>query len=88
MDCARLIDAVLPDWFVSFPLFVYAVYRNNSASESKKGLYIGIFWGIFNLGGVVGASVSLGQNFNSTVSSGRILLFKLPLIRTRLGRNG
>lgn len=36
-------------------------------TESQKGLFIGIFWGIFNLGAVVGASVSLGQNFHSTV---------------------
>jgi len=37
------------------------------ATESQKGKFIGIFWGIFNLGAVVGASVSLGQNFHSTV---------------------
>lgn len=37
-------------------------------TESQKGMFIGIFWAIFNLGGVVGASVSLGQNFHSTVS--------------------
>jgi MFS family permease len=37
-------------------------------TESQKGIFIGIFWGIFNLGAVVGASVSLGQNFHSTVS--------------------
>ena len=36
-------------------------------TESQKGRFIGIFWSIFNLGGVVGASVSLGQNFHSTV---------------------
>ena len=36
-------------------------------TESEKGKYIGVFWAIFNLGGVVGASVSLGQNFHSTV---------------------
>ncbi|KAF8584969.1 hypothetical protein K439DRAFT_1095597 [Ramaria rubella] len=37
--------------------------------ESQKGLYIGIFWSIFNLGGVVGAAVSLGQNFDSKTNS-------------------
>lgn len=37
------------------------------ATESTKGKFIGIFWSIFNLGAVVGASVSLGQNFHSTV---------------------
>ncbi|KAJ8507455.1 hypothetical protein ONZ45_g10179 [Pleurotus djamor] len=38
-------------------------------TESQKGIYIGIFWTIFNLGGVVGASVSLGQNFHSEANS-------------------
>ena len=37
------------------------------ATEDQKGRFIAIFWGIFNLGAVVGASVSLGQNFHSTV---------------------
>lgn len=37
-------------------------------TESQKGRFISIFWAIFNLGGVVGAAVSLGQNFHSTVS--------------------
>jgi Ion channel regulatory protein UNC-93 len=36
-------------------------------TEDQKGKFIGIFWGIFNMGAVVGASVSLGQNFQSTV---------------------
>ncbi|TDL22280.1 MFS general substrate transporter [Rickenella mellea] len=38
-------------------------------TESDKGVFIGIFWAIFNLGGVVGASVSFGQNFHSKASS-------------------
>ncbi|KAF8168400.1 major facilitator superfamily domain-containing protein [Crassisporium funariophilum] len=38
-------------------------------TENQKGKFIGIFWGIFNLGAVVGASVSLGQNFHSTSNS-------------------
>jgi MFS family permease len=41
------------------------------ATENQKGGFIGIFWGIFNLGAVVGASVSLGQNFHSTVCISR-----------------
>lgn len=44
-------------------------------TEDQKGLFIGIFWSIFNLGGVVGAAVSLGQNFHSQVCyllSGRL----------------
>lgn len=36
-------------------------------TEGQKGRFIGIFWAIFNLGGVMGAAVSLGQNFHSTV---------------------
>ncbi|KAF9443610.1 MFS general substrate transporter [Macrolepiota fuliginosa MF-IS2] len=36
-------------------------------TEGQKGLFIGVFWAIFNLGAVVGASVSLGQNFHSKV---------------------
>ncbi|KAH8101515.1 MFS general substrate transporter [Cristinia sonorae] len=36
-------------------------------TESQKGTFIGVFWSIFNLGGVVGAAVSLGQNFHSEV---------------------
>lgn len=39
-------------------------------TESQKGLFIGVFWAIFNLGAVVGASVSLGENFDSKVSVG------------------
>ena len=36
-------------------------------TENQKGKFIAIFWSIFNLGGVVGAAVSLGQNFQSEV---------------------
>ncbi|KAG9310065.1 major facilitator superfamily domain-containing protein [Chiua virens] len=38
-------------------------------TEAQKGVFISIFWAIFNLGAVVGASVSLGENFHSTVGS-------------------
>lgn len=38
-------------------------------TEAQKGQFIGVFWAIFNLGAVVGASVSLGQNFDSKVMS-------------------
>jgi len=37
-------------------------------TEAEKGRFIAIFWAIFNLGGVVGAAVSLGQNIHSTAS--------------------
>ncbi|KAG5642564.1 hypothetical protein DXG03_002551 [Asterophora parasitica] len=36
-------------------------------TEGEKGKYIAVFWGIFNLGGVVGASVAFGQNFHSKI---------------------
>ncbi|EPS99673.1 hypothetical protein FOMPIDRAFT_1147344 [Fomitopsis schrenkii] len=38
-------------------------------TEDQKGLFIGIFWSIFNLGGVVGSAVSLGQNFHSEANA-------------------
>jgi len=36
-------------------------------TEDQKGKSIAIFWSIFNLGGVVGAAVSLARNFDSEV---------------------
>jgi MFS family permease len=38
-------------------------------TEGEKGKYIALFWGIFNLGGVVGAAVALGQNYKSTANA-------------------
>lgn len=38
-------------------------------TENNKGKFIAIFWSIFNVGGVVGAAVSLGQNYDSSVSA-------------------
>ncbi|KZS90290.1 MFS general substrate transporter [Sistotremastrum niveocremeum HHB9708] len=54
-------------------------------TEQEKGRFVAIFWSIFNLGGVVGAAVSLGQNFNSktnSVSNGTYIGF---LILTLIG---
>jgi Ion channel regulatory protein UNC-93 len=34
-------------------------------TEGQKGIFVGVFWAIFNLGGVVGSSVALGQNIKS-----------------------
>jgi len=54
-------------------------------TEDQKGRFIAIFWGIFNLGAVVGASVALGQNYNSTadaVGNGTYIGF---LVLTLLG---
>ncbi|KNZ79347.1 UN protein [Termitomyces sp. J132] len=42
-------------------------------TEGEKGKYIGVFWTIFNLGGVVGASVALGQNFQSKANSAKMI---------------
>ncbi|KAG2023667.1 DUF895 domain membrane protein [Coprinopsis cinerea AmutBmut pab1-1] len=38
-------------------------------TEGQKGQFISIFWTIFNLGSVVGASVSLALNFKSSANS-------------------
>ncbi|EJD04494.1 MFS general substrate transporter [Fomitiporia mediterranea MF3/22] len=35
-------------------------------TEDQKGWFIAVFWGIFNLGGVVGSAVAFGQNFHAT----------------------
>ncbi|MCJ1384486.1 hypothetical protein MMC17_007603 [Xylographa soralifera] len=37
--------------------------------EQSKGRYISWFWMIFNLGGVIGSLVPLGQNINSTAGA-------------------
>ena len=36
-------------------------------TEGQKGVFVGVFWAIFNLGGVVGSSVALGENIGSEV---------------------
>ncbi|KAG2087122.1 MFS general substrate transporter [Suillus discolor] len=38
-------------------------------TEAQKGMFISIFWAIFNLGGVVGSAISFGSNFKSTSNS-------------------
>ncbi|KAG1762778.1 MFS general substrate transporter [Suillus occidentalis] len=38
-------------------------------TEAQKGMFISIFWAIFNLGGVVGSAVAFGNNFKSTANS-------------------
>ncbi|KAK6442521.1 hypothetical protein LTR95_001223 [Oleoguttula sp. CCFEE 5521] len=54
--------------------------------EGSKGKYISTFWAIFNLGGVIGSLIPLGQNIhttsNSTVSDGTYVGF---IILTFLG---
>jgi MFS family permease len=49
-------------------------------TEDQKGKFIAIFWSIFNLGGVVGAAVSLARNFHSEanrVSNGTYIGFMI-----------
>lgn len=47
--------------------------------EGSKGRYFAWFWAIFNLGGVIGALIPLGQNINvktnSTVTDGTYIAF-------------
>ena len=50
-------------------------------TEDQKGKSIAIFWSIFNLGGVVGAAVSLARNFHSEV---RLHTLYLPTHRSRI----
>lgn len=47
-------------------------------SEKEKGRYISKFWAIFNLGGVIGALIPLGQNMHrkaGTVTDGTYIAF-------------
>ena len=39
------------------------------ASEEKKGLYVSIFWSIFQFGVVIGAAIPVGQNWNTGVNN-------------------
>ncbi|KAL6835691.1 major facilitator superfamily domain-containing protein [Trichoderma sp. SZMC 28015] len=62
------------------------------ASENKKGLYVSIFWSIFQFGVVIGAAIPVGQNWNSgtnndsRVGDGTYIgLFILMLIGSLLG---
>lgn len=62
------------------------------ASEDKKGMYVSIFWSIFQFGVVIGAAIPVGQNWNTGVNNGSrvtdgtyIGLFVLMLIGTVLG---
>lgn len=46
--------------------------------EHEKGKYIAVFWVIFNLGGVIGSLIPLGQNMHSTagkVDNGTYIAF-------------
>ncbi|KIN97720.1 hypothetical protein M404DRAFT_888190 [Pisolithus tinctorius Marx 270] len=62
-------------------------------TEAQKGLYIGIFWAVFSLGGVAGSAVAFAGGFHSTANSvsngtyiGFLVLtitgFFLPLLMT------
>ncbi|KAG7090640.1 hypothetical protein E1B28_009742 [Marasmius oreades] len=54
-------------------------------TEKEKGRYIAVFWTIFNLGSVVGAAISFGENFHSLsndVNTGTYIAF---LVLTAIG---
>ncbi|TLD37668.1 putative duf895 domain membrane protein [Venturia nashicola] len=62
------------------------------ASEDKKGLYVSIFWSIFQFGVVIGAAIPVGSNWNSGTKNGSrvsngtyIGLFILMLFGSFLG---
>ncbi|KAG2043284.1 MFS general substrate transporter [Suillus americanus] len=38
-------------------------------TEAQKGMFISIFWTIFNLGGIMGSAVAFGTSFKNTVIS-------------------
>ncbi|KAJ5975224.1 UNC93-like protein [Penicillium waksmanii] len=64
--CAGLLWCAQGAVMMSYPL------------EHEKGKYIAIFWVIFNLGGVIGSLVPLGQNMHSTagnVNNGTYIAF-------------
>ncbi|OXV07173.1 hypothetical protein Egran_05063 [Elaphomyces granulatus] len=64
--CAGLLWCAQGAVMMSYPL------------ESQKGTFIAVFWVIFNLGGVIGSLVPLGQNLHSTagqVSDGTYIGF-------------
>ncbi|TRM66629.1 major facilitator superfamily domain-containing protein [Schizophyllum amplum] len=54
-------------------------------TEQQKGRFIGIFWSIFNLGGVVGASVSLGTNYHSEAGAVGNSTYIAFLVLTAIG---
>lgn len=62
------------------------------ASEDKKGMYVSIFWSIFQSGVVIGAAIPVGQNWNTGSSNGShvndgtyVGLFILMLLGAFLG---
>ncbi|KAG8858408.1 hypothetical protein FRB96_005293 [Tulasnella sp. 330] len=54
-------------------------------TEKEKGLFISIFWAIFNLGAVVGASVSVGQNIHNTANQVSTSTYVGFLVLTLIG---
>ncbi|EPQ53692.1 MFS general substrate transporter [Gloeophyllum trabeum ATCC 11539] len=49
-------------------------------TDSQRGRFISIFWAIYNLGGVVGATVSLGENIHLKVCTMLIGLITLNTV--------
>lgn len=54
-------------------------------TEAQKGQFISIFWAIFNLGAVIGSSVSLGLNFKSSENAVGTSTYIAFIILTTIG---
>lgn len=54
-------------------------------TEAQKGMFISIFWTIFNLGGVMGSSVAFGTSFKNTTNSVSNATYVGFLILTLIG---
>ncbi|KAJ7667689.1 MFS general substrate transporter [Mycena polygramma] len=54
-------------------------------TEANKAKYIAIFWGIFNLGGVVGSAAAFGSNYHTTAGSVNNATYIAFLVLTVIG---
>lgn len=51
--------------------------------EKNKGKYVAVFWGLFNIGGILGSVITLGMNLNNTggsVQTGTYVAFVVIMI--------
>ncbi|KAF9219175.1 MFS general substrate transporter [Gyrodon lividus] len=55
--CAALLWTAQGSLMMSYP------------TEAQKGMFIGVFWSVLSLGGVVGSAVAFGANFHSETNS-------------------
>ncbi|KAH8831221.1 MFS general substrate transporter [Flagelloscypha sp. PMI_526] len=71
--CAGLLWTAQGSMMLSYP------------TEQQKGRFIGIFWSIFNLGGVIGAAVAAGLNWNATAGKVGWGTYTAFLVLTSIG---